>query len=288
MSLVSLHSAKPKQVSKKYNIAICISGFLRSWQYTSKSFREILCADKNCNFDIFVHTYKQNYFEFSSQKSDEVLSDDDIIKMFNNINVKVFIIEDRNVTLPEVKKSTDYLMNKYKCSKQYHNVTQVPESSDNKTDITTLSYRIYDQLRKVQACNKLRKQYQDANNIKYDFVVKTRFDVVYLTKPIWSNILDNHLYIGDGAFLEGTIDDIIAIGKSNVINIYSSRLNEFINGTYLTLCPHNSIYNILSKYKIKHINKYILYKVLRSRYLVHNTLPTPHTGAIDSYTESFL
>lgn len=275
-------------MSKQYRIAICISGFLRTWEYTQKSFREILCANNNCIFDIYVHTYNQNYYEFSSKQNNNCVTVDDVKKMLNDLNVKGIVVENRDVSFPYVKKSVDLLMKKYKCSNQKHNNVLVKESSDNNSNIVKLSYRVYDQLRKVKACNDLRIKYQNDTKTVYDIVVKTRFDVVYFTKPSWETILGNRVYIGEGAFLEGTIDDIIAIGKPNIIDLYSSRINEFINGKYLTLCPHRSIEYVLSQYKIHPVKKFLLYKILRSRYLVHNSHPKPHTGTIDKYTETFL
>lgn len=45
-------------------IAICLSGFIRTWEFTKWSLLNILCRD--IEYDIFVHTYKQNYFEYSA------------------------------------------------------------------------------------------------------------------------------------------------------------------------------------------------------------------------------
>ena len=48
---------------------------------------------------------------------------------------------------------------------------------------------VYDQLRKVKACNDLRIKYQNDTNTVYNIVVKTKFDVVYFTKPSWNIIV---------------------------------------------------------------------------------------------------
>ena len=275
-------------MNKQYKIAICISGFLRTWEYTQKSFRDILCANKNCTFDLYVHTYRQNYYEFSSNKNDVFLTVDHVKKMFKGLNVKGMVVENRDKVFPDIRKNVNLFMNKYNCSSQRHNRVNVKESSDNKSIKVKLSYRIYDQLRKINLCNEMRKNHEYCTKTKYDFIVKTRFDVVYLTQPNWDNIQSNKIYLGDGAFSGNTIDDIVAIGKSTEINHYSERLVNFKKGAFLTMCPHRSIDYTLSKHKIQPIKKFIMYKVLRGRYLVHNVYPKPHTGKIDKHTESFL
>ena len=81
-------------------IAICISGFIRTWEYTKKSFIEQLTKDKNNIYDVFIHTYNQNLYEATAEKKDLFLSKDEIEKQFENINVKVLIVENREQTLP--------------------------------------------------------------------------------------------------------------------------------------------------------------------------------------------
>ena len=74
-------------------IAICISGFIRTWENTKDSFIHTLCKDVTP--DVFVHTYNQNYFECSAGKEDIIYSDDDIRDMFTDCNVKEIVIENR-------------------------------------------------------------------------------------------------------------------------------------------------------------------------------------------------
>ena len=44
-------------------VAVCISGFLRTWEQTRKSFENVF---KNVDIDIYAQVYKQNYYEYSS------------------------------------------------------------------------------------------------------------------------------------------------------------------------------------------------------------------------------
>ena len=77
-------------------IAICISGFIRTWEFTKNSFKNLLCKDKKHEIDIFIHTYYQNYFECSSGLKDIIYTQEEIYKMFEGFNVKIILIENRN------------------------------------------------------------------------------------------------------------------------------------------------------------------------------------------------
>lgn len=65
------------------------------------------------------------------------------------------------------------------------------ELSEEDIDLTNypVNLDIYSQLRKVKLCNELRKEYEQENNIKYDIVIKTRFDVYYESKLNLNKIL---------------------------------------------------------------------------------------------------
>jgi|UniRef100_A0A6C0IZ50 hypothetical protein len=47
---------------------------------------------------------------------------------------------------------------------------------------------------KIKLCNELRKEYEQENNIKYDIVIKTRFDVYYESKLNLNIDLTQKLY----------------------------------------------------------------------------------------------
>src|SRR3990167_6917008 len=162
-------------------IAICISGFIRTWEHTKKSFMEQIYKNNSITIDVFIHTYKQNYYEFTAGKKDVTLTEDDFKKLFEGINVKYLIIEDRDKVLPEVIRQAE----KYKHVSNYG--LPQKESSDPNSKEIPIGVRTYDHLRKIHLCNESRKEYEKKNNIKYDLVVKTRFDVVYFNPVKWEN-----------------------------------------------------------------------------------------------------
>lgn len=195
--------------------AICIPGFIRTWEHTKLSFIKNLVQDIDC--DIFVHTYKQNYYEYSSYKKDVVYSDDQIYSMFEGMNVKKIVIEDRDLVRSSIEEQ----------SKKYENVQnykiRIKESAEETENYVNLGIRIYDQLRKMHLCNQLRKEYQQDSGENYDFVVKSRFDVLYIDKVNWRSFVDDQMvYNGDGG-CGGFPDDLVGIGKEKPMNAYMDR-----------------------------------------------------------------
>ena len=219
-------------------IAICLSGFIRTWEYSKISFIKNLVQNLDC--DVFIHTYKQNYFEYSAMKKDVIYSEDEILKMFEDINVKGIVIEDRDITKKEIEIST----------RKYENVTlyknRIKESSEEIDNFVNLGIRIYDQLRKIHLCNELRKDYQLKNNIKYDLIVKSRFDVLYVDKINWDiNFEDNIAYIGEGG-CGGFPDDLVGIGKEDPMNAYMDRFLNLEKMCFSTV--HRNDFNHINWY----------------------------------------
>jgi len=200
-------------------LAICISGFLRTWEYSKPSLLKNLI--QNNDYDLFIHTYKQNYFEYSSGVENKIYDEEEILKMFKDTNVKKIVIEDRDDILNDLTEHSQ----KYKDVSNFF--IKIKESSDTKSKEINLGIRIYDQLRKNYLVNNLRKEYEIENNIKYDFYVKTRFDILYADKINWSNFNDDKIIYNGNCGTAGFPDDLIGIGTNeSVINAYMDR---FIN-----------------------------------------------------------
>jgi hypothetical protein len=196
-------------------IAICISGFLRTWEYSKLSFLKHLVQNHDC--DLFVHTYKQNYFEYSSEVQNVIYDEEIIVKMFDGFNLKKIVIEDRNEIIDNIISSSL----KYEQLSNYS--YKIKESSDINSNKISLGARIYDQLRKIYLSNELRKEYERKNNLNYDLYVKTRFDVLYIDKIDWSNFTEKNLvYIGNSG-TGGFPDDLVGIGKEEPMNSYMDR-----------------------------------------------------------------
>jgi hypothetical protein len=219
-------------------VAICLSGFIRTWEYSKVSFIKNLLQDLDC--DIFIHTYKQNYYEYSSHKKDVIYTEDEIKQMFDGLNVKSIVIEDRDVVKEQIESE----------SKKYEDITnykiRIKESSDEADNYVNLGIRIYDQLRKINLCNQLRKDYQVKNNVKYDLIVKSRFDVLYIDKINWSLFTEENIAYNGTDGCGGFPDDLVAIGKEKPMNAYMDR---FLN-------LDKMCFSVVNKNEINYINWY--------------------------------
>lgn len=215
-------------------IAICLSGFIRTWEQSKKSFLVNLVQNNEC--DLFIHTYNQNYFEYSAERSDIYYTDDEIKEMFGGLNVKKIVIEDRNLILPELQSE----------SKKFENFQnykiRIKESSEDNDNFVNLGIRIFDQLRKIHLSNELRKNYEKESQIKYDFIVKTRFDVLYVDRINWNIFTEeNKVYIGEGG-TGGFPDDLVGIGKDEAINAYMDRFLELEKMCFSTVMKNEINY----------------------------------------------
>jgi hypothetical protein len=206
-------------------IAICISGFIRIWESTKKSFIDKFLSNNIDNkYDLFIHTYYQNYYEFTSGKKDVLLTQEEIEQLFSDLpsNIKIgkLIIEDRDKLLPSIIIE----------SNRFNHISnfgyQQLESSDKNSIQIPIGVRTYDHLRKVNECNEIRKKYEIENNIKYDLVVKTRFDLMYFNPVDWNMCLDGKLHFDYGACF-GYPNDCLCISKPEIMDIYAGRFSKF-------------------------------------------------------------
>ena len=190
-------------------VAVCLCGYIRTWEHTKRNFMKIFCKD--VEVDLFVHTYFQNYYEYSSRKENVIYSEEEIIDMFDGMNLKDIIIEDRNIILPGIIKDSD----KYKDIKNFSNT--IRDSSDPNSQSLDNGVRIYDQFRKIELCNNLRKEYEKENNVEYDIVVKTRFDILYFRSPNWESLKDGQLHTEKGT-TAGYPPDGVIFGTPEVMD----------------------------------------------------------------------
>lgn len=229
-------------------VAICISGFVRTWKHTRRSFEEQLI--KGVDYDLFLHIYRQNLHEFTAEEQDVVMTDKEIEELFSGLNVKSLIVEDRDELLPEITRQAE----KYKHISNYH--LPQKESSDTNSKEIPIGVRTYDHLRKIHACNESRKKYEKENNMKYDLVVKTRFDLVYFNSPTWEICKDGRVHFGFGATF-GWPDDTFCICTPDVMDrAYANRVTlfdeMFLSGPEtIGICAHSTLKYILEKEHIE-------------------------------------
>jgi len=197
-------------------VAICISGFLRTWNETKRSFIETFCDGVDA--DVFLHLYRENLFEWSAGQEDVRMSEEEILDMFSGINVKGVVIETREKTLPQITKGAEEFI-------QHWPNFSIAESSDPMATKVNVAIRIYDQVRKIYECNNLRKKYQEESGVQYDALAYTRCDVLYLQKPDWQAALHPNVIYTDRGSTGGVPSDVAIIG--NVDSMEKAVMNRF-------------------------------------------------------------
>ena len=134
-------------------IAICISGFLRTYRYCFKQLFDNVLYDKKNQYDFFIHTWDSLGFSkgwcFDIDFSDSL----DLEHVKSVYNPKKIVVENlNNVKLPELRKNA-----------------VVKQGLDPSRSISMF--------RKIYECNELKKQFEKENGFLYDFVVRTRGDL---------------------------------------------------------------------------------------------------------------
>lgn len=139
--------------------AIILCGYTRTWEKTIDSFKHTF---DSMNADVFVTTYNKRYGYHPHIKSktnfftDELVTEDELVKAFEPINPKWLEIEDADTlekALEEENKNLHYKMRGFNNS--------------------------LGQFRKLKLAVDYLQEYETNNNIKYDYIIKTRCDMIY-------------------------------------------------------------------------------------------------------------
>ena len=214
--------------------AICFYGHIRTWEKTKSSFIEkVLDAVYPVIPDIFIHTYDEsnvnsNFFYTSEQIYDMMIFTP---KNGDKIYPKSIIIQDNRKTQHENYIESQPL---FICGDEFG----TPK---------TLSA-----VKKVHLSYQLMKQYELENQIKYDVIMCSRFDME-LKNPLNLDSItnENTLYI----YYSGSPDpcDEVVVGLPKAMDVYASRYNELFKvpyeHTWMGACPSNDNH-LLLKYVI--------------------------------------
>jgi hypothetical protein len=205
----------------KKKIAMCISGYLRTFEECYPSILKNIIQDND--IDIFIHTYDK-LGNSSGWRHPIDLSEDINMEFLESIpNIKVIAVQ-----------KWDNIKYQFEKFRQF-----VPNCS-NINVIATIFYKIY-------MCNQLRKEYEEKNNIKYDLIIRMRGDQVF-EKPInlifpehkilinaypWGDEDFIHHFVGEDCAQEGCrnetewISDRFAAGNSENIDYLCDLYNHF-------------------------------------------------------------
>lgn len=192
-----IYSSKEISSPKKegFRTAVCISGYLRSFEKTfDRIFNNLL---KQTNPDIFIHTW--DYMGAPHRSFDGPMtkvSTHSLLHQINKLYKPTKLVIEPAINFPIIP-----LM-------QSKNL--------DRRDINGVLSMFY----KIKACNQIKKNYETQNNFKYDCVIRMRSDLMFMS-PFYINkdVNMNKLYIPLGYDYEG-INDQLAYGSSDIIDEY--------------------------------------------------------------------
>lgn len=235
-------------------VALCLSGHLRTFQYTYKSLKDNIINQLNC--DVFIHTWdvigaptKKNPGDIANNSKQTIDYLDDIYRM---LDPKFMSIEDQKDKLDELIKQTN-------------DITVPPQEQQYIMQHIGLHVSMF---YSINMSNNLRKEYEQDNNIKYDLVIRCRPDLFFRTKLDFDMFNDlNKIYVPDIAtYAEGGINDQVAIGTSTIIDQYCDiyhHISDYYRSNICVARPEVMIKHHLDKCKIIVESKNIDYDLYR-------------------------
>jgi hypothetical protein len=198
--------------------AIILVGNVRTWETCKDNFISVLGNDA----DIFVTTYNKQYaYHPYIQQSlnfydDRSLDGGEMEKMFSNLNLRGSIIDD-------IDSYVDVSVKPYICNR-------FPRDA----------YLSLAQYFKLNDGIELVKKYEESNEIKYDRIIKTRFDIMY--NPMENIVSDDGVYVdgsGAGVF---PCDWIFITSRATALSI-----NDFIMGEIRDMKNESSLADLPHK-----------------------------------------
>ena len=94
-------------------------------------------------------------------------------------------------------------------------------------DAPSAAMGLFEQLRGIEMCQKLVEDHQKLEGIRYKYVVRTRFDLLW-QKPLDTEALfldDTKLYLPDHQQWSG-LNDKVAIGDLHAMSVYTNQLKH--------------------------------------------------------------
>ena len=194
-------------------LALCLSGQPRSYEKTFYYIKKNLL--EHYNVDIFIHSWKAK-FGLSQMKIFE-----EVTTLYEPISVFF------DAELPATINSHMH----------------VPNASHPANFCTSMLYSIY-------RANDFRIRHQTLNDVKYDYVIRSRFDLALNKNIDFSSLERGKVYVSkDTDDPNPLLNDQFAIADPDTMNIYAStflNLGPLYNSGVL-LCGHEMIQEQLTR-----------------------------------------
>lgn len=228
-------------------VALCLSGQSRTFKQCFRSQKKHIIDPLNA--DIFIHTWTfSGHRDIHSTHNHQY----DVKKYQNYVNsykyvtpvtdiIRIYKPKNISVEYPNY----NFFINKIKSSKRYG-----PDDGFNKLFDNNNKYKWFNLLMmyySIFMSNKLKKQYEDANNFKYDIVIRCRLDLYFkqfIIDHTIQQIIENVIFLPPNEDIdikfspvmkeqlvkEGPAympNDKLAYGNSLAMDYYSSIYNFF-------------------------------------------------------------
>lgn len=185
-------------------VAILLSGQLRNIERGFQFIRKNLMEGYDC--DVFIHAWynEENTDKKFSPWWNSKLIKDDNLKVLDLYNPVSHLIE------PQIK-----------FDKKNYDASQF--EGDYRVDATLSMFY------SIKKCNELKTDYEKENNMKYDVVVRSRFDLAILTKIKYEeHDFINNIFFKDDCSHEKNIcmNDHFAFGSSENMDHYCSTFDS--------------------------------------------------------------
>ena len=183
-------------------VALLLSGQFRDAKFCFPSIKEHLLDIFNT--DVFISTWTNSDSIIPSSWFGETPGDDSnidqILEMYSPIS---FRAEDYN------NLSGGFLSRES---------TLLDSRLDQNFQTKTLN--IFSMWYKKQSANKLREEWERKNNFRYDIVIGSRFDLIFLESPNIQKLDENIIKIPDGFDWCGGVGDLFVYGDSLTMSKY--------------------------------------------------------------------
>jgi hypothetical protein len=222
------------QTGSKPKIALCLSGQAR---FLEEGYREVIYPYvlENNDIDIFIHTW--------------AVDDNQDGKSYINgggFAMGKPVTKGLMLDVLETYKPT-------KCLIQKPHSFEVGKYSDRAMP-GIRSENLYSMFYSIYKSNQLKREYEKENNFKYDFVIRSRFDVK-LNSKIDFTLPNSKMYLPNGCFdpIRGYVD-CFGYSNSHYMDIYANTFNQvdhIMQTTNTKLCGEYILRKQLDGYKIQ-------------------------------------
>lgn len=181
-------------------IAVCLSGHMRKFQETLQPFNAHFLSKYDC--DVFIHTWDRMGYG-SAYKTDQTLDSthNHLSTIERLYKPKKLIVEDSS------------FVNELKAQGNLY----APHLINEPKHVGHMASMFY----KIFACNEIRKQYEIESGTQYDWVVRSRTDLMFHA-PVHLPVdkTPGRIYVPQSR--PDWVNDQFAVGQSNEMDLYSS------------------------------------------------------------------